>query len=204
MKKVTNQGDLRVRRTRKLLWEALMGLIAEHDFESITVNNICDRAMIHRTTFYNHYEDKYDLFNSGVETMYAELTADLAPPASVIATYDPNQAPDYFVQLFHHVQDNRTFYSVMFKRDHLNPFQQRVQDYLVELSLARLEAAGQQQKPPPPIPTALIARFDAGAIISVIFWWVQHDFSPTPEIMARHVMQLIAYGTFPLFTDQRG
>ena len=40
------QTDLRVRRTHKLLWEALMGLLCEQTFEEITVKDICERAMV--------------------------------------------------------------------------------------------------------------------------------------------------------------
>ena len=61
--------DLRVRRTHKLLWEALLAFIAEREFETISVKEICDRAMVHRTTFYKHYEDKYDLLKHGMGDM---------------------------------------------------------------------------------------------------------------------------------------
>ncbi|GAC1372692.1 MAG: hypothetical protein NVSMB44_40460 [Ktedonobacteraceae bacterium] len=51
MKTSEEQADLRVRRTHKLLWEALMALLSERALEAITVKDICDRAMVHRTTF---------------------------------------------------------------------------------------------------------------------------------------------------------
>ncbi len=59
MKTSGDRADLRVRRTHKLLWEALMAELSERAFEEITVKEICERAMVHRTTFYKHYEDKY-------------------------------------------------------------------------------------------------------------------------------------------------
>ena len=65
--------DLRVRRTHKLLWEALLILMAEQAFETISVKEICDRAMVHRTTFYKHYEDKYDLLTRGIQQTHEML-----------------------------------------------------------------------------------------------------------------------------------
>lgn len=53
--------DLRVRRTRKLLREALLDLATEKGFDAITVNDLTERAMINRATFYRHYRDKYEL-----------------------------------------------------------------------------------------------------------------------------------------------
>jgi AcrR family transcriptional regulator len=54
--------DPRVRRTRQLLEEAFAELIQEKDFQSITVQDITERAGINRATFYAHFPDKYALF----------------------------------------------------------------------------------------------------------------------------------------------
>jgi len=53
--------DLRVRRTRKLLQEALLDLMAHKTFQAITVQDISTAAMINRSTFYDHFVDKYAL-----------------------------------------------------------------------------------------------------------------------------------------------
>ncbi len=52
--------DLRVKRTPKLLWESVFELImqSKQKYSSITINQIYDCAMMHRTTFYKHFEDK--------------------------------------------------------------------------------------------------------------------------------------------------
>jgi AcrR family transcriptional regulator len=59
-----NEADPRVRRTRKLLQDALLALLAEKSFDDITVQDIAERSTINRATFYTHYVDKYDLFSS--------------------------------------------------------------------------------------------------------------------------------------------
>ena len=53
--------DLRVLKTRRAIREAFTQLLAEKPFENITVQDIIDRALVNRKTFYNHYHDKYDL-----------------------------------------------------------------------------------------------------------------------------------------------
>ena len=58
---MTNKEDLRVRRTYKLLSDALIELMKKKEFEKISVSDICSLAMVHRTTFYTHFTDKYDL-----------------------------------------------------------------------------------------------------------------------------------------------
>src|SRR5882762_5502953 len=59
--------DRRVVRTRDVLGDALMALIREMPFESITVQHVLDRAGVSRSTFYEHYEDKNDLFLSDAD-----------------------------------------------------------------------------------------------------------------------------------------
>src|SRR5262245_11040420 len=54
-------GDLRVRRTQKLIRESVIALIEERGFDAITVGEIAHRAMVSRTAFYRYYADKYDL-----------------------------------------------------------------------------------------------------------------------------------------------
>ena len=57
-----NEADPRVKRTRKLLEDALMELLAEKSFDAITVQDIADRSTVNRATFYTHFVDKYELF----------------------------------------------------------------------------------------------------------------------------------------------
>lgn len=56
-----NQNDLRVKKTRKNIESAFIALLKEKDFHKITVQDILDRALINRSTFYKHYMDKYQL-----------------------------------------------------------------------------------------------------------------------------------------------
>ncbi|GAB4418681.1 MAG: TetR/AcrR family transcriptional regulator [Anaerolineales bacterium] len=55
--------DPRVRRTLQFLEEAFSTLINEKDFQSISIQDITERAGINRTTFYAHFPDKYALLD---------------------------------------------------------------------------------------------------------------------------------------------
>ena len=48
--------DLRVLRTHTLLLRALSDLLQEKPFDEIRVKDLCQRAMVHRSTFYAHFE----------------------------------------------------------------------------------------------------------------------------------------------------
>src|SRR5699024_6188766 len=61
VKKMTEKQDLRIRRTRRSLNQALLTLMEQKKFPAITIQELADEAMINRATFYLHYYDKYEL-----------------------------------------------------------------------------------------------------------------------------------------------
>jgi AcrR family transcriptional regulator len=67
--------DPRITRTRKLIRDALTSLLAEKGFESISVQDIAERATVNRATFYAHYSDKFALLDALVrEDVAARLS----------------------------------------------------------------------------------------------------------------------------------
>src|SRR5262245_22836902 len=163
MKKSFEHADLRVRRTHKLLWEALMAELAERPFEEITVRDICERAMVHRTTFYKHYADKYALLEQGMRQMYDALVAEghAAP-----STFSVDHPPPYFVRLFEHVAEHQQFYKLMLCGEGNGRFQKLVKDYVAEVAEARVREwipANQPLAAPP----AMHVQFVAGAVLGL-------------------------------------
>ena len=64
--RTAEREDLRQRRTKKFLVHALLALMEERPFQELSVVDICERAMVHRTTFYAHFEDKYALLRYAI------------------------------------------------------------------------------------------------------------------------------------------
>src|SRR5215469_15309647 len=65
--------DRRAARSRHMLHQALLSLIVEKGYDEITVENICDRANVGRSTFYAHFTSKDDLKRRGLEYLRQEL-----------------------------------------------------------------------------------------------------------------------------------
>ncbi len=55
--------DPRARRTRQRLQDALRKLLGEKPLDEILIQDVADAAEVNRATFYDHYSDKFDLFN---------------------------------------------------------------------------------------------------------------------------------------------
>ena len=53
--------DLRIEKTRQSIINAFIALRSGKPLEKITVKELCEKAMINKSTFYFHYADIYEL-----------------------------------------------------------------------------------------------------------------------------------------------
>jgi AcrR family transcriptional regulator len=82
-----NGVDPRVKRTRQLLLQAFVELLAEKGFRALSVQDIAERATVNRATFYAHFEDKYALMESFIREGFEQMLASKLP-ASALFTQD--------------------------------------------------------------------------------------------------------------------
>ena len=57
---------MKANRTVRDFEVALMNLLLTTSFERITVDQICDEALLHRSSFYRYFHDKYDLLEQAL------------------------------------------------------------------------------------------------------------------------------------------
>lgn len=83
-----NQNDLRVIKTRKNIETSFIYLLSQKSFHKITVQDILDKALINRTTFYKHYLDKYQLAEVLCNEIFELLKASVKDRFSCATTED--------------------------------------------------------------------------------------------------------------------
>lgn len=185
--------DRRKQRTRRLLRDALMELVIERDYESITIQDIAERANVARTTFYLHFKDKEDLLFNTMAEWYDEMTThvtaytrqDLEGKSIAEAFIDPT---DYV-----HVAENADFYRTMFSGKGSAGFIMRVIEYI---------ANGMSKEFLPPLvpngenrlPLDFLGYYFAGAQIGVLAWWLKNNLPHSPEEMVRMESYLGLFG----------
>ena len=74
---MVKKEDLRVTKTKISLYEGLMKLMKEKTFEEIKVSDICSVALTNRSTFYDHFADKYELLDSLINDLEKDLVKKL-------------------------------------------------------------------------------------------------------------------------------
>lgn len=203
--------------TQRLLSDVLMELIAEKDYDKISVKDITSRAGIDRTTFYLHYEGKDDLLIQTQRQVMDEFI-----------TYGKNSSRPYPVATlaFEHMAQHPRSYRMMFKLERssgvsaqLNrQLEALIQPWIAEmLAAAGAEAAGAEAAGAESAGATdagagpkdagaesagavsetdlrLITQFVLGAMVGVASWWLDANMPFPPEEMGRRFVQMIRDG----------
>lgn len=87
--------DLRIQKTYLALHNAFTELLEQKHFENITINELCEKAMIRRTTFYKHFADKYEYY-----TFYLKETT-LAFRKEISSEIINSDFNSYYIEMSH-------------------------------------------------------------------------------------------------------
>jgi AcrR family transcriptional regulator len=164
--------DRRVQRTRELLQKALIDLINEQGYDTITIQEIVDRANVGRTTFYIHYGSKDDLFMSCHEAIVSEFqSGPLYPhPLSREELLSP-EVPPQVISAYRHLEEARTRLSPIFLGKEGPFLLRRMRDWSAQEIEANLRAVFNEKDSA--IPFNLLANYLAATQISMIQWWLE-------------------------------
>lgn len=176
--------DRRVRRSQKRLFDALLELILEKDYESITVSEIAERADLARATFYLHFDDKDALLLSSLDSLAENITEqvkqfsqrDLASGAAHPA-----------LVIFQYIGRDPALFRVILSGQGGSLMLGRLRHYVTQAAHQALESMGQQTA----FPLDVLADFMAGAMLSVISGWLEKGMRQPPEEMARLFYSLV-------------
>ena len=187
---VKKKTDPRVRATRNALGDALVALMHDKPFETITVQHVLDRAKVSRSTFYSHYSDKNDLFLSDVEDFFEMMSTALIRNGDTSTRVAPVQ------EFFTHVSEMRQFISSM-------TASQKVRD-VFDLGQGHFARAIDQRLSTLPATRTLsqtrrsaLAHASAGSLFSLLNWWLAHGSSATPAQMDALFHQTLWSGLNP-------
>jgi AcrR family transcriptional regulator len=175
--------DRRSKRTRRMLGQALVSLMLEKRYDTITVQEIIDRANVGRSTFYAHFLDKEDLLQNESTDLVDRLVAHM----------DHSAAGNPIVpslELLQHLYESQDLYRALVRGRAIQPVLKNMQAHLsrhVQHRLTQRMPAGRA----PEVPLAVLAQHIAGTLITLFQWWVDRDMPESPEQINAYFLQLI-------------
>lgn len=158
-----NKKDLRVIKTRNALYKTLLELMKEKSFEEIKVSDICEHALINRSTFYSHYEDKYELLKDAIDDIKNSLIQELSKNTNITNT------KEYYLEMIklflNNIEDKRDIYLGIMINNRNSIMVDIIYDVLDHDITSRLK--NEKKNKSNKIPTHIVAKFYLGAVFNV-------------------------------------
>ena len=182
--------DPRVRRTHQALQQSLLALVQEKPYESITVQDITERADLNRATYYLHYSSKEELLADSLENHYDALVVRIREEVGERPYWEDATSAQI---VFEYVEENHALYKVLLGEKGLGHVMHRILHYLAaydEIALAQHIPPGKTLAVPIPV----LAQQTAGSLFALAKWWLENDMPYPPAEMAEMMRQMCAFG----------
>jgi AcrR family transcriptional regulator len=179
--------DARVRRTRDALGDALVALMQEKPFDTITVQDVLDRAKVGRSTFYSHYSDKEDLLMSDAEEFFESVAMLLSVRGDTSERVFPVK------EFLNHIIEAKQFVDALVSSGKFNDNMELARGLFargIERRLAELpkgQGISPNERP-------AIAFAHAGALLALLQWWVDRGMKQSPAEMDELFHRLVWKG----------
>jgi len=191
--------DRRIRRTQKLLGEALIALVLEKGYKNITIQDVTERADIGYRTFFRHYDGLDELFIEIAQTRLDDLYELLDLPGSEkVVKFPPRTFQDSGTTLFRHIQESPKIFRVLLLDDNLSFILEPVMKMARQKNEEILNNA-----PAPNIAVPIVANHIIASTFALMRWWLENDMPHSPEEMGEIFKNLIVLPTWLALTNKQ-
>ncbi|RAV22513.1 TetR/AcrR family transcriptional regulator [Paenibacillus contaminans] len=194
----TKRTDPRVVRTRQLLRKALIELMEERDYDSISVQDIADRATVKRATFYLHFVDKPAFVQKLSDELLEELSAEIIVPFNEEGdTFDflSGEPHPSFVRLFHHISERFDLYRALLVRNRIPYFADGLLNVIHEFVARGIDYAEPDDRNLSAAREVAV-KYVESAFLEVIVWWIRNLMPYSEEEIAGQLMRLSIRGPY--------
>lgn len=182
-------NDLRIINSRQRITDAFLLLIADKSFRKITVKEIIFTADVNRSTFYHHFEDKWDLRDQYVKNTISCLMAafkniDYKVPINIETICEFTKIS--VLESYEHVNTYRTLFNPNLEID----VQQEISGIYYTMMMDWISHQPIEFKPQ--YPSELFAEiYAASAVATIKQAFKNNDKNISAEIEAEKTMQMI-------------
>lgn len=177
--------DRRVRKSQESIMDALISLMAEKEFEKITINEIAGRADVNRGTVYAHYTDKYQLLELCIESHLDQLIASCMPQEEL--NEPPYPTKDALLRVFSMLEQHTAFYTTLLTTKGVPALRSR----LLEMICLSIREQFAEQLFPAGVDQEVRIQFIASATVGVIEWWFMNPVPYSAEEITGQLWSLL-------------
>ncbi|MDY6867560.1 MAG: TetR/AcrR family transcriptional regulator [Chloroflexota bacterium] len=187
--------DPRVRRTKNRLQKALMELIIEKGYQSLTVQEIVDRADVNRTTFYRQFQDKDDLMRFVIDDMVDQILTELEKPKGQKKYDFTFVTAKQLAGLFKCAAKHKDLFKALVNEKGTPAFHYHFIKTFETVLHKRIEQSGINMDRFP-IPISMVVTYLTNAYVAVLNWWLSHHDEYSAEFVAEKIVELMLDGIY--------
>ena len=185
----TPKVDPRVRRTRRLLREAMVSLIMEKDYGSITIRDVTGRAEVAYITFFRHFESLDDLLMEVLEEGLTELQNHIETLAEQSETSTLALEGKL---IFEYIKQNADLFRILFKSQSVTRVRKKI---LQNIALIFRKSCAPLARSNNQLAVNIMSNHIATSLLALIEWWLENDMNPSPAEMGKVYKSLIIDST---------
>ena len=174
--------DLRIIKTNNTLYDALINLLKEKTFEEIKVSDICQKALVNRSTFYAHFNDKYELFMSLINSLKESLQTELK-------SIEETNLKDYYLKMIevflNHIEGKEQIYKSILINNRSSIIMDMIYDTITE------DINQKVTKNDKDVPNEIFTAYYLGAIVNTGIEWFKNDKKYSKEEILEYLDKLM-------------
>ena len=174
--------DLRIIKTNNTLYDALINLLKEKTFEEIKVSDICQKALVNRSTFYAHFNDKYELFMSLINSLKESLQKELK-------SIEETNLKDYYLKMIevflNHIEGKEQIYKTILINNRSSIIMDMIYDTITE------DIKKKVTKNDKDVPNEIFTAYYLGAIVNTGIEWFKNDKKYSKDQMIEYLDRLM-------------
>ena len=155
--------DLRIVKTKKILFNSLLNLMKIKNFEKIKISDICEESLVNRSTFYAHYDDKYELLIDLFEERKLSLLKDFEDNEN--KAFSKEYLMELLSILIDHIEENKEIYSAILTNNRNGILIDFLIDAIEKDVSEKLK--GNSEIESSDLPLDIVVKFYAGGLINI-------------------------------------
>ncbi|MBU5350092.1 TetR/AcrR family transcriptional regulator [Paenibacillus lautus] len=173
----------RIQKSRQAINDAFIRLMAEKEFESITINQIAAEANVNRGTVYLHFDDKYDLREQCIAAEINQLLRHCMSGSDLV--HLPSKTA--LLHTFEYLEQHASFYSIMLKSKGSRVFRNQMETMFRKSLIEHLDSINLDQDRNRDI----TVQFLISASVGLLEWWIIRSMPYPPSVMVEQFWNLL-------------
>lgn len=182
--------DRRQQKTRAAIFYAFSDILRHKNYNSITVQEIIDKANIGRSTFYAHFETKDDLLKELCTELFGHIVESAVDGRHTHGLYSDNSAPEsIFCHLLQHLEENHNNILGLLSCESSEIFLRYFKDSLNEL--VQTQFVSQSRKTNASLPNDFLVNHISGSFVEMVLWWIKGNRKQPPAVLDQYFRAVI-------------